>query len=150
MMEAHIQKLRSVDPKKISLFSFENKILITRVVDVYDGDTFTALFEYNGEIMKYKVRAMGYDCAEIKPRKDDPNRDEEKRLAQAAKARFIQLMGGEDAIVKMKCIEFDKYGRILAYLYKVDEDVENAESINSIMIREKHGKPYSGGTKDEW
>ena len=59
-------------------------------------------------------------------------------------------MGGGDAIVKMKCIEFDKYGRILAYLYKIDEDVEKGESINSIMIREKHGKVYSGGTKDEW
>ncbi len=148
--QTHIQKLKSIDPKKVSLFSFQNKVLLARVVDVYDGDTCTLLFEYNGEIMKYKSRAMGYDCAEMKPKKDDPNRDQEKKLAFAAKARFIELMGGEDVIVKVKCLEFDKYGRILGYFYKIDDDVESAKSINSIMIEEGHGKPYSGGTKDEW
>lgn len=142
-----IDRLKRADPSKIPLFSFENKTLYARIVDVYDGDTCTALFEYNGEMMKYKVRAMGYDCAEMKPKKDDPNRDEEKKLAQAAKMRFIELMGGENAIVKMKCLEFDKYGRILVYLYRNDDD---GESINEIMIREKHGKPYSGGTKEGW
>ena len=149
-MESQINKLRSMDPKKVSLFSFENKVLIARIVDVYDGDTCTALFEYNGEVMKYKCRAMGYDCAEMKPKKDDPNRDQEKALAQKAKARFIELMGGADAIVQMKCLEFDKYGRILAYLYPIADDVAHDESINAKMIREGHGKAYMGGTKDEW
>ena len=143
-------KLKSIEHKKIPLFSFKDKVIIARVVDVYDGDTFTALFEYNGEIMKYKCRCMGYDCAEMKPKKDDPNRDQEKKLALAAKNRFIELIGGEDAIVQMKCLEFDKYGRILTYLYPLNGDLQNDESINSIMIREGHGKSYDGGTKDEW
>jgi endonuclease YncB( thermonuclease family) len=149
-MEEQIQKLRSIDHKKVPLFSFQNKVLIARVVDVYDGDTCTVLFEYNGEIIKYKSRAMGYDCAEMKPKKDDPNRDQEKKLALAAKARFIELMGGSDAVVKMKCLDFDKYGRILAYFYKLSDDVEKDASVNSIMIQEGHGKAYEGGTKEEW
>ena len=144
------EKLKAVDHKKTPLFSFKNKILISRIVDVYDGDTFTALFEYNGEIMKYKFRAMGYDCAEMKPKKSDPNRDEEKALALKAKNRFIELIGGEDTIVKIKFLNFDKYGRILSYVYSMNSDVEKDESINSVMIKEGHGKPYEGGTKEEW
>jgi endonuclease YncB( thermonuclease family) len=143
-------KLKSIDHKKIPLFSFKDKVIIARVVDVYDGDTFTALFEYNGEIMKYKCRAMGYDCAEMKPRKDDPNRDQEKALALKAKKRFIELMGGEDTMIQMKCLEFDKYGRILTYVYPLHGDIQNDESINNAMIHEGHGKAYSGGTKEEW
>ena len=149
-MEEQIQKLRSVDYKKVPLFSFQNKVILARVIEVYDGDTCTVLFEYGGEIIKYKCRAMGYDCAEMKPKKDDPNRDQEKKLALAAKARFIELMGGSDAVVNMKCLQFDKYGRILAYLYKLSDDVEKDPSINSLMISEGHGKAYEGGTKEEW
>lgn len=149
-MNNNILQLKSIDHSKISLFSFKDKVIIARVIDVYDGDTFTALFEYNGEIMKYKCRAMGYDCAEMKPKKDDPNRDQEKALALKAKNRFIELIGGIDSIVQMKCLEFDKYGRILTYVYTLENDIKHDESINSIMIREKHGKPYDGGTKEEW
>ncbi len=149
-MSTQIEKLKSVDHTKIPLFSFENKVIIARIVDVYDGDTCTLLFEYNGEIMKYKSRAMGYDCAEMKPKKDDPNRDQEKKLALAAKARFIELTGGVDAFVQVKCLEFDKYGRILGYFYKMNDDVEKAESVNAIMIKEGHGKAYDGGTKEGW
>ena len=149
-MDNQIQKLRSIDHTKIPIFSFMGKILIGRIVDVYDGDTCTVLFEYNNEIMKYKLRAMGYDCAEMKPKKSDPNRDKEKELAIAAKNRFIQLIGGSDTIVQVKCLEFDKYGRILGYIYRLNEDVETAKSVNDIMIEEGHGKQYSGGTKEEW
>ncbi len=145
-----IQKLKSTDYKKLPLFSFKDKVIIARIVDVYDGDTCTILFEYNGEIMKYKCRCMGYDCAEMKPKKDDPNRDQEKALALKAKNRFIELIGGDGAIVQIKCLEFDKYGRILGYLYPLNSDVEHDESINSVMIREGHGKAYEGGTKEEW
>ncbi len=149
-LNTNIHFLKSIDHKNISLFSFKDKIIIARIIDVYDGDTCTILFEYNGEIIKYKCRAMGYDCAEMKPKKDDPNRDEQKKLALAAKNRFIELIGGIDSIVKIKCLEFDKYGRILGYIYTLDSDINHDESVNSIMIRENHGKPYDGGTKESW
>ena len=55
--------------------------------------------------MKYKCRAMGYDTAEMKPKKDAPHRDEEKALALKAKERFIELMGGLNSIVKLKCLK---------------------------------------------
>lgn len=149
-MNSLSEKLKSIDYKKIPLFSFKDKIIIARIVEVYDGDTCTILFEYNGEIIKYKCRCMGYDCAEMRPKKDDPNRDQEKALALKAKNRFIELTGGPDSIVQIKCLDFDKYGRILGYIYSLDSDIIHDESINNIMIREGHGKAYEGGTKEEW
>lgn len=145
-----IERLKSVNHHEIPLFSFLGKTMYARVVDVYDGDTLTVIFEYNGEIIKYKMRAMGYDCAEMKPKKNDPNREKEKELAKLARSRFIELMGGEDTIVQIQFLEFDKYGRILGYIYPKDADIKNSISINQIMINEGHGKAYSGGTKEEW
>ena len=147
---SQVDKLKNCDHEKIPLFSFENKRILARIVDIYDGDTCTIIFEYNGEIIKYKLRCMGYDCAEMKPKKDDPTRDEQKRLALLAKNRFTELIGGLNAVVHIKCLEFDKYGRILGNVYHLNDDPDHDESVNTKMIKEGHGKPYDGGTKDSW
>ncbi len=47
-------------------------------------------------------------------------------------------------LVKIECLEFDKYGRMLLNVFNMID----TKSINEIMIEEKHGKPYFGGTKD--
>lgn len=147
-----VADIQAVDPEKIPIFSFKGRAFIARIVDIYDGDTCTVLFKFNGEVLKYKVRAYGYDCAEMKPKKDDPNREKEKALAVAARNRFIELVGGTDTVVRIECLEFDKYGRILAYFYPlvVTPKPDHSNSINQIMITEGHGKPYFGGTKDLW
>lgn len=148
--DALLGRLRTFDEKTISVFSFTGRVITMRVVDVYDGDTCTVIFEHGGEMIKYKVRCMGYDCAEIKPKLNDPNREEEMRLAKLAKARFIELLG-PSRLVQARCLEFDKYGRILAYFYPLEADVTSIDaSINATMIREGHGRPYEGGTKDAW
>ena len=147
-----IADLQAIDPEKIPIFSFKGRTFIARIVAIYDGDTCTVLFKFNGEVLKYKVRAYGYDCAEMKPKKDDPNREKEKALAVAARSRFIELVGGEDTIIQIECLEFDKYGRILAHFYPlvVTPKPDHSNSINQQMIAEGHGKPYFGGTKDLW
>ncbi len=160
-----IAALQAVDPDKLPLFTFKGRSLIARIVEVYDGDTCTVVFKWNGEMIKYKVRAYGYDCAEMKPKKDDPNREKEKALAVAARKRFIELVGGEDdfsdqsaqrakivTIVRLECLDFDKYGRILAYFYPLVDvpKPDHSNSINQVMNKEGHGKPYTGGTKESW
>jgi endonuclease YncB( thermonuclease family) len=143
-------RLRNFNEKTIPVFSFAGRVVTCRVVDVYDGDTCTVIFEHGAEMIKYKVRCMGYDCAEIKPKLNNPNREEEIRLAKLAKARFIELLG-PDRLVLLKCLEFDKYGRILGYFYPLGSDVTSVDaSLNVTMIREGHGRPYEGGTKDAW
>ena len=75
------------------------------------------------------------------------NRDKEKELAKAAKERFIQLVtANPSGLCVIECGNFDKYGRILVTVY----NGINKESINELMIKEGHGKPYEGGTKDAW
>ena len=143
--EKKAERLKELTYDNTPVFSFNGRIFLSKVLDVYDGDTCTILFEYNGEIMKYKCRCMGYDCAEMKPKKDDPTRDEQKKLAIAAKNRFIELIGGIDSIVQIKCLDFDKYGRLLADVY-IDYD-NPIIHLSDILLNENLAYKYDGGTK---
>ena len=151
-MNLEVQKLMAINDKNIPLFSFNGKIIIARIVECYDGDTCTIIFDYSGTIIKYKLRANGYDCAEMKPRLDKENRDKEIEIAKLAKQRFLELVinGSSNLCVQVECLGFDKYGRILGNIYSLQSVIGKDESINNIMIREGHGKPYSGGHKEEF
>jgi endonuclease YncB( thermonuclease family) len=138
-----------IDHKDIPYFTFKNKIFYAKPCNIYDGDTFSIIFDFRGEIMKYRCRCMGYDSAEMKPKKSDPNRDYEKELAHKAKERFIELLTKhETGMIKVECLDFDKYGRILVNVWNCVND--DGKSINDIMIEEGYGKPYEGGHKEEW
>jgi endonuclease YncB( thermonuclease family) len=115
--------------------------------NIYDGDTFSLIFEYNGETIKYRCRCFGYDSPEMKPSLQNPNRDKEKDLAKLAKTRFTQLLTkNSNGLIRVKCYKFDKYGRILVDIWNdVDE-----KSVNDIMVEEGHGKKYDGGKKELW
>lgn len=144
-------KLSQVQENSLNYFSFIGKTFIAKPCHIYDGDTFTSIFEYNGQIIKYKCRCVGYDTAEMKPHIiDKSNQDlilaasQEKKLALAAKERFIELVTAHPSgLCLIQCGEFDKYGRLLVTVF----NGINKESINSIMIKESHGKVYDGGTK---
>ena len=47
----------------------------------------------------------------------------------------------------MECAEFDKYGRLLANIYTLDN---TNKTINDEMIELGHAKAYDGGTKEGW
>jgi len=144
---AHDKLKHIVDHKDIPYFSFKDKTFYAMPCNIYDGDTFSVIFEYDGQLIKYKCRCMGYDCAEMKPLKSDPNRDHEKELAHKAKTRLIELLEKHPTkLIKIECGDFDKYGRLLITFYNMIDP----KSINQIMIDEGHGKPYDGGTKDKW
>ena len=136
-----------IDPEKMPNFSFIGQNFIGIPANVYDGDTLSILFVYNGIPVKYRCRANGYDSPEMKPLLSNPNRIKEKELANSAKKRFIELLTKQpDKNIFIKCHEFDKYGRLLVDIWNgVD-----TESINTMMINEGYGKPYQGGTKEKW
>ena len=141
------EKLKKIREEDIPYFTFSGKVIYALPCNVYDGDTFSIIFEYRNEIIKYKCRCMGYDTAEMKPKLNVPNREQIIQLAHLAKSRFIELLQKHPSkLVKIECLDFDKYGRILVNVWNM---VDN-KSINQIMIEEKHGKPYEGGTKEEW
>lgn len=137
--------LLKVDETCINYFSLKGNSFIAKVCNVYDGDTCTVLFSYRNEFIKYKCRMMGYDSPELKPLLSKPNRVEEITLAKNARSRFTELVEkSPTGLVRIECFEFDKYGRLLADMYN-NVDIE---SINSIMIREGHGKSYFGKKKN--
>ena len=142
------EKLSTIkNDKDIPYFSFNGKTFYAKHCNIYDGDTFSVIFEYKGEIIKYRCRCMGYDTAEMKPSKTKENRTEEKELALKAKNRLEELLNKHHTkLIKIQCLEFDKYGRLLINVW----NMVDTKSINEIMIEEGHGKAYAGGTKEEW
>ena len=51
-------------------------------------------------------------------------------------------------LVVIKCGKFDKYGRLLAYVFQYYESgKEMSISINDTLIEKKFAYPYDGGTK---
>jgi len=125
---------------RVDDFSFNGLVCVAKIVDIYDGDTLRAVFrDGNGKLIQYKIRLIGYDSAEMKPLKSDPNRVAIKDKAKKAKEALSSKVND---LVIMKCGNFDKYGRILAYLY-----TKSGENINQWMMDNHHGIPYDGKTK---
>ena len=139
--------LAHLNTDDVKYFSFQGLTFDAKACNIYDGDTFSAVFVFRGEPIKYRCRCMGYDSPEMKPPLSKPNREEEMKHAKIAKARFTELLQkSPDGLIKLECLGFEKYGRILVNVYNnVDHD-----SLNTIMVREGHGKAYDGGHKGEW
>lgn len=147
---------------KYPLFSLKGLITYAKLLSNYDGDTGDILFIYNQMPMRMKARFTGYDTCEMKPSLKDPKRDEKKKRAQEAKERlwFLctnsnDLKENHSTLIKIKCGEFDKYGRLLITAFNEQTNFEQLDdksqfdlSINAQMINEGHGYIYEGGTKD--
>ena len=127
-------------------FSFNNNIFTVKIVDVYDGDTFTGCFIYKNEIIKYKFRCLGYDSPEIKPLKSKLNREQEIEQAKLARLKFIEYTNCEHDYVIVECGKFVKYGRILGTVYNNKSNC----NVNNLMIQNNYGIPYNGKTKNDF
>ena len=163
--------LRNSTNKSIPDFSVNGLCALCKVVDIYDADTFRVVFfidKEDKEPIKLKVRADGYNAAEMHPLKSHPDREEEMRKARVARNRLIQLVSGIDMdindtkqfsnsdvdkildenkkLMYIKFGKFDKYGRVLGVLYLNPQD---EISINQILIDENHAVFYDGGKRNK-
>ena len=77
-------------------FSLENRILPAKCLDIYDGDTATFGVIINHELYKFNMRLSGIDTPEIRPRKNNPNRDSEKKAAKYVRNRVLQLITDQE------------------------------------------------------
>ena len=143
-------KLKKFDIKnnKPPKFEFVGYTTFCKVIKVYDGDTVTIAIKFKGKFYREQCRLAGIDAPELKT-KDQ----EEKRLAIAAKLYLEGLVLNK--VVKIKCGEWEKYGRLLGTLYIRDEKSRFLGfgyniNVNQVMIGKRHAKPYDGGTKDSW
>ena len=109
---------------------------------VVDGDTFVAdiVLRDNIEVMSVNVRLINVDTPEIHGQCAD-----EIKRAKYAKQRLSELIS-VGTTVELKNIKNDKYaGRIDANVY----DSANRD-IGKVLIKEKVGRPYSGGKRKSW
>lgn len=129
-----------------------------RLVDVHDGDTITVIAEvFPLKIMKFHVRLTGVDAPELIS--NDPRL---KELAQKARMRVVSLLTGKNEtqtrtrselitflqkdvhLVNVCCHEMDKYGRVLAEVYK-----DSNPHVGLVLLQEGLAIPYRGGKKQE-
>lgn len=156
-----MEELRNCELSTYPVFTLKGYITYAKLLSNYDGDTADIIFNYKDIPMHLKARFYGYDCCEIKPSLKDPERDEKKKKAITAKNRLWKLCTKEDEVkshkclIKIKCGDYDKYGRILIVAFNEEFDIDMNKtdeelfkySINSKMIEEGHGYEYYGGTK---
>ena len=147
------QLLCNASAESVPIFSLNGYTTWAKLVSNYDGDTGNVVFLYNGSLMHMRARFAGYDTCEMKPSLTDPERDNKKKKALAAKARLWELchpQADNNSLILIQCGEFDKYGRLLITAYpehNLPESLDFSNSINAIMIHEGHGYIYAGGKK---
>lgn len=164
-------QLRNSD-RNTPFFTDEGRVLLAKVVHVYDADTVHCVVEKDGCLGKMNVRLNGIDTPEMRPPKAQENRDQEKMAARMARNKVVELVTGvsvnpmekdinhivdqHQQLIYLVCFGEDKYGRTLGSLHCMGADADgvdgdgihyDSESINDILLREGYAGVYEGGTK---
>ena len=150
--------------KDIPEFSLQGLTLQGKIVELYDADTCKIVLPVLNSFYKFNCRLSGIDTPEMKPLKSKPNRDNEIIWAKKARAELLKLICTDDKcfedldikkdkiissleknkrLVTVKCLEFDKYGRLLVELYGVDKE----KSFNDVLVDKNMAVSYDGGKK---
>jgi endonuclease YncB( thermonuclease family) len=128
-----------MDVKYEDTVEFTFPITEGKVIKVYDADTITIASKLpykDSPIYRLSVRLNGIDAPEMKGKDIS---DEEKEAAKLARDYVANLV--LDKIVKLKNIETEKYGRILADVY-----IDNI-NLNELLLNERYVVKYDGGHK---
>ena len=137
-----VQKTKQNTP----LFSLEGREFDAKVVYIYDGDTIHVVFKVFGEYHRWNCRISGVDTPELRTKNEA-----EKQMGY--KVRDIIRERLMDKLVRVKCGEFDKYGRLLLDVYMPDEhrtEGKEVETLSEWLIENKYAYSYDGGTKQSW
>jgi micrococcal nuclease len=121
---------------------YDYKISPLRVID---GDTIDAEIDLGFDVkIKKRIRFMGINTPESRTRDL-----EEKARGLAAKDRVKQLLDGCKNVT-LKSHGVGKFGRCLGeiFLDMVDgQEKLTLESLNELLIKEKHAVEYHGGKR---
>lgn len=140
-------RLRRRDSEKFEHVRLKGKTFPARVLEIYDGDTLTVGFRYNGGFWKSPVRIYGIDAPEMKPRRQGRSIESiEQEKAAAVKSRDFLHQLIYDQIVRLDICDkaTDKYGRLMGAIFFRNENV--AEK----MIKTGHARRYYGDKKVEF
>ena len=127
-----------------------------RVVDIVDGDTMVVVLPLFDKYYKFCIRLSGIDTFELKSKNQRLH-----EVGLKARNRVLEIISCDENItscnrkdlqkickeevfiVWVECLDYDKYGRVLANIFKD----KNELSISKILLNEKLAYEYSGGTK---
>ncbi|MBY0353969.1 thermonuclease family protein [Candidatus Babeliales bacterium] len=113
--------------------------IVSKLVNVYDGDTFTVQVDGWPEIIReVSVRVFGIDTPEMKDKNPAV-----KQRAQEAK-EFAKGALEAANVIELRELQRDKYFRILAKVY-VD-----GQNLAEMLIAANLAVSYDGGTKQNW
>jgi endonuclease YncB( thermonuclease family) len=148
-------------------FTLCGQVLTGKIVEMYDADTCKIVLPVFNGLYKFVCRLNGIDTPEMKPRKDKVNREAEIALAKKARNEFLRLVCPDSksclnieakkediikeltenkALVTVKCLEFDKYGRLLVEITPKDSIL----TVNDSLVIGNYARAYNGGTKVAW
>lgn len=141
-------KLLSINPNSIDTVPNRGMLIKVRIVDIYDGDTFTILYMLDGTCMKTKIRLLGVDTPEIRKKKgcSDLESKAGKKIRDYLRKHMLEK------IYYAKLLKHDKYGgRIVGDIYLANpEETEEDVSLSSFLLERKLGKVYDGKKKFPW
>ena len=121
----------------VPFFTLKGHRCCAKVVHVYDGDTVHIVFEFLGKLFKWHTRIAHVDTPELRTKNL-----EEKKMGYETRDKLRELIDGK--MVDIVCLDFDKYGRVLA------EITYNNDRIDKWLIEKGYAKPYEGKTKEAW
>lgn len=164
MNKEQATELLSKFDNSTKLFSLAGLKTYARLVECFDGDTLKVVFPFQkDDVHKIIVRVNGIDSPEMKSKnavvKAWAVKARNRLLSLVAppgvfevdgtytKRDIIRLLKENVCIIWLHALDFDKFGRILADIYRSEDDTE---SVQSILIAENFCKPYSGKTKSQW
>jgi endonuclease YncB( thermonuclease family) len=140
------KELSECSNEHTSYFSLSGNEYNCKCLNVYDGDTITvALKPFDGlDFYKFNIRLSDIDTPELRTKNK-----KEKEMGLTVRDYLRELILNK--IIKIKCGNFDKYGRLLAHIYLMDCTNMNPEnSINHLLVNKNFAYLYDGGTKKEW
>jgi endonuclease YncB( thermonuclease family) len=128
-----------------------------KIIDIYDGDSIKCIIPLFNDYFIFDIRLNGIDTCEIHSTNDilrkkalearkkvldilDPDNNVDKN---ASKKEIQEYLSKSNVIAWVKCYDFDKYGRIMADMYKHKE----SKSISDILLEQKLAYQYQGNTK---
>ncbi len=147
---SEVKQLESADEKTVNFQTYDFRK--AKVIDVYDGDTFTIIALHHGKLTKFRVRLMEINAPEIKG-----GTAESKEAGKLAKDYLSKLILGKivDIIVvenrkfekKNDEIQFvdenpevkrahEPFGRLLSYVYL------RGKSVSELMLESGNAVPY--------
>ena len=121
----------------VPFFTLKGHKCQAKVVHVYDGDTVHLVFQYLGHLFKWHTRIAHVDTPELRTKNL-----EEKKLGYQTRDKLNEFIN--DKVVDVVCLDFDKYGRVLA------EITYNGKRVDEWLIENGYAKPYEGKTKEAW